>query len=77
MLAISGCKPSPKSSGGVIAPEQPRKEMVEVGDTYGDVIDLLGKPNIDSVSKGSTVMIYDEIEIKLVNDVVTEVFDHR
>ena len=51
--------------------------MVEVGDTYGDVIDLLGKPNIDSVSKGSTVMIYDEIEIKLVNDVVTEVFDHR
>jgi hypothetical protein len=48
-----------------------------VGDTTEQVFEKLGKPNIDSTSETSQVLIYDEIEIKLQSNVVVEVFDHR
>lgn len=56
-------------------PAAPTK--IEVGESYVSVIDKLGKPNINSVSQSSRVLIYDKLEIKLEQDVVTAVFDHR
>ena len=76
---FSGCnpvEPATETSPGVEAPKV-EKTMVVEGDSYADVYEKLGKPNIDSSTQTSRVLIYDEIEIKLQDDAVVAVYDHR
>jgi hypothetical protein len=54
-----------------------KKQRIEVGDSYSSVVEKLGKANINSVTENSRVLIYDKMEIKLSNDVVIAVYDHR
>ena len=61
----------------VAQPEPRAKAEVHVGDAYADVLDKLGKPNINSVTENSRVLIYDRVEVKIKDDVVVEVHDHR
>ena len=73
-MALVGCERAEES---VELPVRSEKADVNVGDSYADVLDKLGKPNINSVTENSRVLIYDRIEVKLESDVVVEVFDHR
>ena len=72
-LALTGCSQKEKAAP---QPESGYTE-IKVGQTYEDVIDALGDPNIETTSERSRVMIYDAVEIKLQSNVVVEVFDHR
>ena len=74
LFVLFGCAPEE------VPPEvqkTPQKVMIEVGDSYESVLERLGKPNVSSATKNSRVMIYDEIEIKLKNNSVSVVYDHR
>lgn len=72
--ALFGC--SKEKEMGSELPEEVKIE-VSMGETYDDVLEKLGKPNIDSEGENSRILIYDDMEIKLQSNVVTEVFDHR
>jgi len=50
---------------------------VSVGDSYAMVLDKLGQPNIDSRTDNSRVLIYDKVELKLQDDAVVTIYDHR
>ena len=50
---------------------------VEVGESYVSLLEKLGDPNIDSLSRNCRILIYDEIEIRLEGDLVVKVYDHR
>ena len=54
-----------------------KKSSVNVGDSYEDVIDKLGRPNLETVSQNSRVLIYDRVELKLQSNMVVMVYDHR
>ena len=70
-LALAGCSPKEEPEPAPVRIE------VQAGETYEDVLGKLGSPNLESKSKNSVILIYDDIEIKLQSNVVVEVFDHR
>ncbi len=76
---LSGCNPAePVADAPSVAQTQaPGRKLVAEGESYAAVCEKLGKPNIDSSTHTSRVLIYDEIEIKLQNDSVVAVYDHR
>lgn len=73
-LALFGCS---KEEDVVVEPVEDVRVEIMVGEAYEDVLEKLGKPNIDSSSEQSRILIYDEMELKLQSNVVVEVFDHR
>lgn len=78
MLVAAGCSEQEKEKTVVVpASSSKPRAKVQVGDSYVDVLDKLGKPNINSVTENSRVLIYDRIEVKIQNDLVVEVHDHR
>lgn len=80
-VLTAGCgeKEKPVQEPPVVkeTPKVEERVMIEIGDHYDQVILKLGKPNLESKTQHSLVMIYDQIEVKLENLVVVEVFDHR
>ena len=60
-----------------VAPPEPVPREVSVGDSYSTVMDKLGRPNLETVSDRSRILVYDKIELILTNDIVATVYDHR
>ena len=76
ILLVAGCGKKEAAPAEPPAAEVHRAE-IKVGDSYSQVLEELGKPNIESKTQNSLVLIYDDIEVKLQSNVVIEVFDHR
>lgn len=74
---LAGCGKQESSDREVPKAEMPAKTTVNVGDSYADVIEKLGKPNIETVTKSSRVLIYDQIELMLQSNAVIKVYDYR
>ena len=73
LFFLSGCTQKETNSDQ----DKSDQTIVLVGESYESVLDRLGSPNVNSISKNSRVLIYDEIEIELQDNVVSVVYDHR
>lgn len=76
VLTVAGCSKE-KAEEIVIEPVEEVRVEIGPGETYEEVIQKLGRPNIDSTTEQSRILIYDDMELKLQSNIVVEVFDHR
>jgi|GEM_PF-4045709 len=76
LCMLAGCSKKESDVKEPAKVDVPLKKSVNVGDSYADVIEKLGKPNIETVTKSSRVLIYDEMELVLQSNAVKTVYDY-